>query len=109
MKKALPALLLLALGAAAPNASALCYTVFADRQEVLYRGSNPPIDLSRPISEGMRRTFPPGSILVIAEDDKLCTPIGPQNMFGQPASMTGPVEGTTGWQSGMTAGPRQAK
>jgi len=88
------------------SASALCFTVFGDKQEVLYRGTATPIDLSRPVHEGMRKAFPRGAILVIDDNDMGCSPIGPQAVFGTMPGYSGATPGAPQWQSGMTAGSK---
>lgn len=87
------------------SATALCYTVFGPNQVVIWRGTNTPIDLSKPIHEGMRQMFPAGNFLVIEDGRESCTPIGPQDYFGPMPGLTGPVPGVPGMQGGMTAAP----
>ncbi len=91
------------------GAVAMCYTVLGPKEVVVWRGTDTPIDLSKPIHEGMRRTFPPGSFLLIEEDTRACTPIGPQDFFGPMPGLTGPVPGVPGMQGGMTAAPGKAR
>ena len=90
-------------------ALALCYTVYGSGGVVIWRGTNAPVDLSKPVHEGMRAIFPAGSFLLIEEDTRACTPIGPQDFFGPMPGLTGPVPGVQGMQGGMTAGPKPAR
>jgi hypothetical protein len=99
----------LLLGSLPGSAAALCYTVYGANQLVMWRGTQAPIDLSKPIHEGMRSAFPPGSFLVIEEETRSCTPIGPPDFFGPMPGLTGPVPGLEGTQGGMTAAPRKAQ
>lgn len=75
------------LGALPAGALAMCYTVYGANQVVIWRGTDTPIDLSRPIHEGMRRVFPPGSRLLIEEEMRSCTPIGTGGLL-RPAART---------------------
>lgn len=97
------------LGALPAGALAMCYTVYGANQVVIWRGTDTPIDLSRPIHEGMRRVFPPGSRLLIEEEMRSCTPIGPVDFFGPLPGLTGPVPGDPGMKGGMTAAPAKAR
>ena len=85
------------------QAVAMCYTVLGPSAVVVWRGTNTPIDLSKPVSVGMRETFPAGNILVISDQTAGCTPIGPQNFFGDMPGLTGPVPGVPDMRGGMTA------
>jgi hypothetical protein len=96
--------LALALGALPPSALGFCYTVIDRSNTVVWRGTVSPIDLSRSVSDGMRRVFPPGHMLVISEEAQSCAPIGPQEIFGGMPGVSGPPSGLPQWQSGMTAG-----
>ena len=81
MKRAL-FLAVLALGWAPASVLAMCYTVIGANAVVVWRGTNSPIDLSKPVSVGMRAVFPAGTFMVISDDQTGCTPVGPQNYFG---------------------------
>ena len=96
--------LALAVGVLPMHASAFCYTVMDRSGAVVWRSTVPPIDLSRSVSDGMRRVFPPGHVLVISEETLSCTPIGPQEMSGAMPGFSGPTPGLPGSRSGMTAG-----
>jgi hypothetical protein len=72
----------LALALAPASVLAMCYTVLGPNSVVVWRGSNTPIDLSKPVSVGMRSVFPAGTYLVISDETTGCTPVGPQNFFG---------------------------
>jgi hypothetical protein len=107
--KAIGLLLAAVLGALPAVAQALCYTVYGANQVIIWRGTDTPIDLSRPVHEGMRKVFPQGSFLVIEEDTRSCTPVGPADFFGPMPGLTGPVPGVPGMQGGMTATPATAR
>ena len=47
----------LAAAAVPADAAANCYYVYSARNELVYRSTLPPVDLSRPISAGMRGRF----------------------------------------------------
>ncbi len=96
--------LTLALGALPLPTLGFCYTVIDRNNAVVWRSTVSPIDLSRSVSDGMRRVFPPGHMLVISEETQSCAPIGPQEIFGGMAGVSGPPSGLPQWQSGMTAG-----
>ena len=102
MKYALLAMVLLLVGLPV-TASAMCYTVLDQNGVVVWRSGNTPIDLSKPVTQGMRGSFPPGNFLVISEANPGCTPIGPQDFFGPMPGLTGPIPGVAGQSSGMTA------
>lgn len=96
------------LGALPAGALAMCYTVYGANQVVIWRGTDTPIDLSRPIHEGMRRVFPPGSRLLIEEETRSCTPIGPADFFG-PLRTDRAVPGDPRMKGGMTAAPAKTR
>jgi hypothetical protein len=100
---------LLAAVALPSQAVAMCYTVYGPNAAVIWRGSNPPIDLSKPVSEAMRSTFPAGNYLVISDETKGCDPVGPQDYFGPIPGLTGRSPGMAGMEGRMTASgqPRQ--
>jgi hypothetical protein len=102
-------LIAIAVGGVPGGTFAMCYTVFGANQVVVWRGTNTPVDLSKPIHEGLRKNFPPGSFLLIEEDARSCTPVGPQDFFGPMPGLTGPVPGAPGMQGGMTAAPDKAR
>jgi len=98
MKRAL-ILATLALGLAPASVFAMCYTVLGANAVVVWRGTNTPIDLSKPVTAGMRAVFPAGTHLVISDETTGCTPVGPQNFFGpmdfsRPPVGMGPGEAT---------------
>lgn len=107
--KRLLVLAAIASGALPSAAAALCYTVYDANSVVIWRGTDAPIDLSKPIHQGMRSVFPAGSVLRIEEETRSCTPIGPQDFFGPMPGLTGPVPGVPGMRGGMTAAPKPAR
>ncbi|HWK84220.1 MAG TPA: hypothetical protein VNS61_10830 [Caldimonas sp.] len=90
------ALLLLAgtmcLAALPVDASASCYYVFSAQNQLVYRSTISPVDLSRPISEGMKGRYA-GGHLTMVPDETGCPDLiassegGGSAIFGQP--MTG--------------------
>jgi len=107
--KQLLVLAAIATGALPSAALALCYTVYGPNAVVIWRSTSTPIDLSKPVHEGMRRAFSPGSSLLIEEETRSCTPIGPHDFFGAMPGLTGPVPGVPEMQGGLTAAPKAAK
>ncbi|WP_034388066.1 hypothetical protein [Comamonas composti] len=68
------ALRLAALGTAAmlaQTASAACFYVYAQDQELIYRSNRSPVDLSLPLHQTVDRLFP-GSRLVFTLDEFNC-------------------------------------
>ena len=64
------ALLTVAVAGALPTAaSASCFYVYSARNELIYRSTISPVDLSRPISEGLRGRFAGGHLVMIPEED----------------------------------------
>ena len=59
-------MMLLAVAGAAlgSNAFAACFTVTDRANAVIYRGESSPIDLSKPISEGIAERFPGGHLVM---------------------------------------------
>lgn len=55
-------------------ATAACYTVYDKNDRVLFQDSAAPVDLSRPISEQVRATWPDGN-MVMAPDSPQCVAI----------------------------------
>ncbi|MCW5221091.1 hypothetical protein [Verminephrobacter aporrectodeae] len=55
-----------------PLAIASCYVVYGPDKEVVYRASEPPVDMSRPLHETLPRVAP-GAALVFSPDDHNCT------------------------------------
>ncbi len=58
---------LLSVGAA----QASCYTVYGAKNEVLYRSTEAPVDLSKPLHE-TSKFLPTGSRLVFSPDTNIC-------------------------------------
>ena len=50
-------------------ASASCFFVYSAKNELVYRSTIPPVDLSRPISEGLRGRFAGGHLVMIPDED----------------------------------------
>jgi len=64
------ALLTVALAGALPAAaSASCFFVYSAKNELIYRSTISPVDLSRPISESLRGRFAGGHLVMIPEED----------------------------------------
>lgn len=69
MKKTLIGLLAAFAAAMAPaTASASCYFIYGSNNQLLYRSTIAPIDLSRPISESMRGRFSGGHLVMIPDE-----------------------------------------
>ena len=69
MTKSLIALLAVAAAGAVPAAaSASCYFVYGAKNELLYRSTIAPVDLSRPISDGLRGRFAGGHLVMIPDE-----------------------------------------
>jgi hypothetical protein len=69
MTKSLIALLAVAAAGAFPAAaSASCYFVYGAKNELLYRSTIAPVDLSRPISDGLRGRFAGGHLVMIPDE-----------------------------------------
>jgi len=81
------------LTAFAGNADALCFSIYDAGETLIYRSTLAPIDMSRPISEGMAQQFPRGRLLIT--DDRPCQIFSPSPgssfvfVYGSPA--TGPT------------------
>jgi len=63
------AMLVVAAAAVVPaTASASCYFVYSAKNELIYRSTIAPVDLSRPISDGLRGRFSGGHLVMIPEE-----------------------------------------
>jgi hypothetical protein len=58
----------LCLAAMSTAASASCYYVFSSQNQLAYRSTVSPVDLSRPISEGMRGRFAGGHLTMVPDE-----------------------------------------
>jgi hypothetical protein len=56
---------------ASQSAAAACYLVYAPNQEIVYRASTPPVDMSREIHETLPQVAP-GGTLVFTLGDQGC-------------------------------------
>ena len=57
------------IGLLAPfAASASCFFVYGAQNRLLYRSTVPPVDLSKPISEGVRARFSSGHLVMIPDE-----------------------------------------
>lgn len=69
MTKALIGLLAAFAASMVPaTASANCYFIYGQKNQLLYRSTITPVDLSRPISEGMRGRFSGGHLVMIPDE-----------------------------------------
>ena len=69
MTKSLIALLAVAAAGTLPAAaSAGCFFVYSAKNELVYRSTVSPVDLSRPISEGLRGRFSGGHLVMIPDE-----------------------------------------
>ena len=69
MTKSLIALLAVAAAGTLPAAaSASCFFVYSAKNELVYRSTISPVDLSRPISDGLRGRFSGGHLVMIPEE-----------------------------------------
>ena len=69
MTKALIGLLAAFAAATVPaTASASCFFVYGAKNQLLYRSTTTPVDLSRPISDGMRGRFSGGHLVMIPDE-----------------------------------------
>lgn len=71
MKALTPLAAVLCLAAVPGLASANCYFVYSAQNQLVYRSTLSPVDLSRPISEGMRGRFA-GDHLTMIPDESGC-------------------------------------
>jgi hypothetical protein len=58
----------LCLAAMPAFASANCYFVYSSQNQLIYRSTLSPVDLSRPISEGLRGRFAGGHLTMIPDE-----------------------------------------
>lgn len=56
------------LAALPVDASASCYFIYSGQNQLIYRSTLAPIDLSRPISEGMKGRFAGGHLTMIPDE-----------------------------------------
>lgn len=75
----LPLALLLASGSVAA-AGGNCYTIYDQSNRAVYQSTEPPIDLSLPISAAMAKRYP-GHFLVVATDNLYCQEIADESRF----------------------------
>lgn len=69
MKKALIGLLAALAAAIAPApASASCFFIYGANNQLVYRSTTSPVDLSRPISESLRGRFSGGHLVMIPDE-----------------------------------------
>jgi len=69
MTRSFIALLVAASAGALPAAaSASCYFVYSAKNELIYRSTVSPVDLSRPISDGLRGRFGGGHLVMIPDE-----------------------------------------
>ena len=87
-KRTLQVAMVLALSAAsAGTASATCYMVYSNQQQVIYRSQTPPVDMSQPLHQTLGRVAP-GSSMVFALDTVGCEL--EVNHLPDPASLRAP-------------------
>ena len=58
----------LVAGTVPAAASASCFFVYSARNDLVYRSTVAPVDLSRPISEGLRGRFAGGHLVMIPDE-----------------------------------------
>lgn len=58
-------------GVFSPAASAACYRVYGPAQQVVYRSTQPPVDLSHPLHQTVP-VLAPGATLVFSPDNHGC-------------------------------------
>ena len=69
MTRSFVALLAVAAAGALPAAaSASCYFVYSAKNDLVYRSTISPVDLSKPISEGLRGRFAGGHLVMIPDE-----------------------------------------
>jgi hypothetical protein len=69
MTRSFVALLAIAAAGALPAAaSASCYFVYSAKNDLVYRSTISPVDLSKPISEGLRGRFAGGHLVMIPDE-----------------------------------------
>jgi hypothetical protein len=69
MTRSIVALLAIAAAGALPAAaSASCFFVYSARNDLVYRSTISPVDLSKPISEGLRGRFAGGHLVMIPDE-----------------------------------------
>lgn len=79
-------------GLVSQSASAACYVVYGPAQQVLYRATQPPVDLSRPLHETVPAVVP-GGTLVFALDNYGCEfEINRLSQYAAPAQPARPAQ-----------------
>ena len=69
MTRSFVALLAVAAAGALPAAaSASCFFVYSAKNELVYRSTISPVDLSKPISDGLRGRFAGGHMVMIPDE-----------------------------------------
>jgi hypothetical protein len=66
--------LICTLALAAAGQAMACYTVYDRGNRVLYQGTEPPVDMSKPLHETLSRNFPGGSL--VFEQGTSCPAVG---------------------------------
>ena len=95
LPNALPYAAALVAALFSPWASAACYVVYGPDKDVVYRATEPPVDMSRPIHETLPLVAP-GSTLVFSLDNYGCDqpinklPLALASMPVAPAAMRPP-------------------
>lgn len=105
MTKALTGLLVTLVAVLAPAAaSASCFFVYGPKNELVYRSTITPVDLSRPISESVRARFN-GGHLVMIPDETGCPDLlaGGESKLFATLGFTSPGSGRT--RSAIDASP----
>lgn len=76
--------LLLGCGSGAYAAGGTCYTIYDPNNRAVYQSTEPPIDMSQSISDGMAKRYP-GHFLVVAVDNAYCREIADESKFASRA------------------------
>lgn len=83
-----------AMAAASAPASAACYFIYGAKNELLYRSTTAPVDLSKPISQSVRSRFA-GGHLTMVPDESGCPDLaqyGPADLLQSSAREGSPIE-----------------
>jgi hypothetical protein len=90
MKAQLLTLALLPLTFAGTAAQAACYAVYDAQNQMVYRGSSSPVDLSRPLERQIHAIWP-GAHLIIGASHPSCSSVDNRIVVATPAQTRAPA------------------